>query len=294
MKISQLVLSLLILIGGGVLAMYSADQQKVMDLLVTTHGGGSQITDADATGLRKLNTELDGEVARVSGERAAAVNAAEAARVELRDMRDKCADAKAKYEKDQSELDEWRAKVDDMAKKVEELRSSFASAIEKVKGGDALSVSADSDFATVMESIKSVVGKENARTKELTEKIAEEETVRATATEKLATLKVELNKLNAANEKFFKNYTKNADEFALQGVDLRWKFVSFHAGKDSGLVAGDATPLLLKRGGQVIAPLRIVRITEGLVVAEFSEKDLPAGVVPQVGDSVFRVKPLSR
>lgn len=294
MKISQLVLSLLILIGGGMLAMYSADQQKVMDLLVTTHGGGSQVTDADATGLRKLNTELDSEVARVSGERATAVNAAEAARVELRDMRDKCADAKAKYEKDQGELDEWRAKVDEMAKKVEALRASVSAAIEKVKGSSEMSISADSDFATVMENIKSVVERETATGKELTAKLEEAQAACEAVSKDLAAKQAELAKLKAANEQFFKNYSKNADEFALQGVDLRWKFVSFHAGKESGLVPGDATPLLLKRGGQVIAPLRIVRITEGLVVAEFDEKDLPAGTVPQVGDTVFRVKPLTR
>lgn len=294
MKISQLVLSLLILIGGGMLAMYSADQQKVMDLLVTTHGGGSQVTDADATGLRKLNTELDGEVARVSGERAAAVNAAEAARVELRDMRDKCSDAKDKYEKDVADLEEWRAKVDAMEKKVEELRASFAAAIEKVNGADALGVSSDAEFSTVMESIKGFVEKETARKKELTDRLAEEVATREAATQRLAKEKAELTKLNDANDRFFKNYSKNADEFALEGVDMRWKFVSFRAGKDSGLVPGDATPLLLKRGGQVIAPLRIVRITDGLVVAEFNEKDLAKGVEPQVGDSVFRVKPLTR
>lgn len=294
MKISQLVLSLLILIGGGMLAMYSADQQKVMDLLVTTHGGGSQVTDADATGLRKLNTELDGEVARVSGERAAAVNAAEAARVELRDMRDKCADAKAKFEKDNGELDEWRAKVDEMTEKVGKLKASVETAVAKVKGGSSLDIPAGAPFAEVMENIKSVVERETTQSKEMTAVLEALEAKNAKTTQELAAKKVELDKLKAVNEQFFKNYTKNADEFALQSVDMRWKFVSFHAGKESGLVPGDATPLLLKRGEQVIAPLRIVRITEGLVVAEFDEKDLPAGTVPQVGDTVFRVKPLTR
>ena len=43
MKVSQLVISLLVLLMGAGLAMYSADQQKVMDVLVATHGGGPQV-----------------------------------------------------------------------------------------------------------------------------------------------------------------------------------------------------------------------------------------------------------
>ena len=66
----------------------------------------------------------------------------------------------------------------------------------------------------------------------------------------------------------------------------------FNVGPESGLIAGDATPLLVKRGDVVVAPLRIVTISKGMVVAEYDPKQLVPGVRPEVGDRVFRVKPL--
>ena len=75
-------------------------------------------------------------------------------------------------------------------------------------------------------------------------------------------------------------------------VDARWKFVVFNVGPDSGLVAGDANPMLVKRGNEVITALRIVTISKGMAVAEFDPAKLPAGVRPELGDRVFRVQPL--
>ncbi len=253
MKVSQLVISLLVLILGGGLAMYSADQQKVMELLVATHGGGPQISDADAVGLRKLNVDLDAEVARISGERSAAIDATEGARVEMRDMRDKRNDSQAKLDADKAEL---------------------------------------ADLKIQVEAIKAVVDRENARKQDLETRLEEERTVRTAATEKLAKEKIELNRINGINDRFFKDYMKNGDEFALLAVDMRWRFVAFKVGADSGLVAGDSTPLLVKRGAVEVVRLRIVSVSNGMVVAVFDPATLKPGVRPQVGDRVFRQKPI--
>ena len=85
---------------------------------------------------------------------------------------------------------------------------------------------------------------------------------------------------------------KNGDEFALLAVDMRWRFVAFKVGTDSGLVAGDSTPLLVKRGPIEVVKLRIVSISNGMAVAEFDPATLKPGVRPQVGDLVFRQKPI--
>ena len=292
MKISQLLGSILVLLLAGAGIKYSASQQNVLDVLIATHGGGQQVEASSATGLRKLNLDLDAERGTVSSERAAAVKAAEAARVEMRDAHTKRDDAQAKLDEHKAALDGVRQKVDAMTESVEQLRASFNESMAHIKSSEAIAVDASADFSVVMESIKSVVQNEEKRTEEINERLADWQAARTAATDKLAKEKVELNRLTAINDKFFTDYTKNDDEFPLLAVDSRWKFVVFNVGPDSGLVPGDSTPLLVKRGDVVITPLRIVTISNNMVVAEFEPKNLQPGVRPELGDRVFRVKPL--
>lgn len=291
MKVSQLVISLLVLLMGVGMIMYSADQQQVMDVLVATHGGGPQVADADATGLRKLNSDLDAEVARISGERSAAIEATEGARVEMRDARDKRNDAEAKLAADKAENEDLKVKVDSATKSAVQLRDTYNDALAKLKSEGSLDADT-SDLGALVEAVKAVVDRENARKKDLETQLEEEKVVREAATEKLAKEKVELNRINGINDRFFKDYMKNGDEFALLAVDMRWRFVAFKVGADSGLVAGDTTPLLVKRGPVEVVKLRIISIKDGMVTAEFDPKTLAPGVRPQVGDLVFRQKPL--
>ena len=291
MKVSQLVISILVLLMGVGLVMYSADQQQVMDVLTATHGGGSQVADADATGLRKLNSDLDAEVARISGERAAAIEATEGARVEMRDARDKRNDAEAKLAADKAENEDLKVKVESATKTTVQLRDTYNAALAKLKAEGSLDADT-SDLGSLVEAVKAVVDRENARKKDLETQLEEEKVVRDAATEKLAKEKVELNRINGINDRFFKDYMKNGDEFALLAVDMRWRFVAFKVGTDSGLVAGDTTPLLVKRGPVEVVKLRIISIKDGMVTAEFDPKTLAPGVRPQVGDMVFRQKPL--
>lgn len=292
MKISQLLASILMLAAGGAAIMYSADQQKVMDVLIAAHGGGQQVDASSATGLRKMNQDLDAERGTVASERAAAVKAVEANRIEMRDSNTKRDEAQAKLDADKAELQTVRSKVEAMNESVEKVRVAFNTAVAELKNSEALSVDASADFATVLESIKGVVEREEKRTQEINERLNDWQAARAAATEKLAREKVELNRLTAINDKFFTDYTKNDDEFPVLAVDARWKFVVFNVGSDSGLVAGDANPMLVKRGDEVITALRIVTISKGMAVAEFDPAKLPVGVRPELGDRVFRVQPL--
>lgn len=292
MKISQLLASILVLLAGGAAIMYTADQQKVMDVVIATHGGGQQVDASSATGLRKLNQDLDAERGSVSSERAAAVKGAEAARVEMRDSMVKRDDAQAKLDEHKASLDGVRRKVEAMKESVEELRSSLEAALADIKSSASLDVGSGASTEAVLTSIRGIVEKEQKRTEEITEKLNDWQAARTAATEKLAKEKVELNRLTAINDKFFTDYSKNDDEYPLLAADSRWKFVVFNVGPDSGLIAGDATPLLVKRGDVVVAPLRIVTISKGMVVAEYDPKQLQPGVRPEVGDRVFRVKPL--
>ena len=120
MKISQLLASILVLLAGGAAIMYSSDQQKVMDVLIASHGGGQQVDASSATGLRKLNLDLDAERGTISSERAAAVKAAEAARVEMTDSNVKRNEAQAKLDEHKEALDGVRRNVQAMKKKAAE------------------------------------------------------------------------------------------------------------------------------------------------------------------------------
>lgn len=292
MKISQLLVSILVLLAGGAAIMYSADQQKVMDVVIAVHGGGQQVDASSASGLRKLNQDLDAERGSVASERAAAVKTVEANRVEMRDSLTKRDEAQTKLDGHKAELSDVRAKVDAMNESVEKVRVAFNAALAEMKNSEALSVDASADFATVLESIKGVVEREEKRTEEINERLNDWQSARAAATEKLAKEKVELNRLTAINDKFFNDYSKNDDEFPLLAVDARWKFVVFNVGPDSGLIAGDANPLLVKRGNEVITKLRIVTISKGMVVAEYDPAQLRPGIRPELGDRVFRDEPM--
>ncbi len=293
MKISQLLVSVLILLAGGAAVMYSADQQKVMDVMIATHGGGQQVDASSATGLRKLNQDLDAERGTAAAERAAAIKAAEAARVEMRDSQVKRDEIQAKLAEHKASLDDVRAEVKAMQSKVKTLVDAFKTAMADIKSSEALNVDATvDDFAPVMEAIKEEVKRQEAITEEQN-KLLEDYTELATKKrEELAALKVELNRLTAINDKFFTDYNKNDDEYPLLAVDSRWKFVVFNVGQDSGLIPGDSTPVLVKRGNVVIAPVRIVSISNGVAIAEYDIKKLTPGVRPEVGDRAFRVKPL--
>lgn len=292
MKISQLLASILVLLAGGAAIMYSADQQKVMDVLIAVHGGGQQVDASSATGLRKLNLDLDAERASVSAARAEAVKAAEAARVEMRDSILKRDDAQTKYAEHKESLDSVRRKVKSMEESVQTLRESLNKALAQLKNSASLEVSSSATAEEVLNAVRAIVEKEQKRTEEITEKLNDWKASRTAATEQLAKEKVELNRLSAVNDKFFSDYSKNDDEYPILASDSRWKFVVFNVGPDSGLIAGDATPLLVKRGDVVVAPLRIVSISKGMVIAEYDVKKLVPGVRPEVGDRVFRVKPL--
>ncbi len=292
MKISQLLASILVLLAGGAAIMYSADQQKVMDVLITIHGGGQQVDASGATGLRKLNLDLDAERGTVSSERAAAVKGAEAARVEMRDSQMKRDEAATKLAEHKEALDGVRRKVKNMEEKVDQLRSSLSAALKELKDAAPLELGEGASAEDVLNGIRSVVEREQKRTEEISARLNDWKAARTAATEKLAKEKVELNRLTAVNDKFFTDYQKNADEYPILASDSRWKFVVFNAGPDSGLVPGDATPLLVKRMDEVVAPLRIISVSKGMVVAEYDPKKLVPGVRPEVGDRVFRVKPL--
>lgn len=295
MKLSQLAISLLVLVAGGALVYVSGQQQKAMTIVTYTHGGGSQIANTDATGLRALNNELNATAAKVAGERATAVNATESARVEVRDQKDKCSLAEDALKAKQAER---KSLEDELAKQKEDktLGSWVSDAKQQSAGSSDLDAIIDMcsdetpDYDGAVEKLGEIYkaqGEEAETLQKNLTKVGEELTAQEAELKKQQT---ELARLNEINDRFFREYTKNGQEFTIDGADASWKYVTFRVGADSGLVKDE--PLLVKRGSTVITVLRITSIKDGQIIAEFDTEALPAGLRPAVGDRVFRLKPL--
>ncbi len=290
MKISQLII-VVILAGLGVAGIkYSLDQGTIMNLLIAAHGGGPLVQDADATGLRKEKSTLTLEAATAANQRAEAVKVSDSARLEMIDNRNKRDDAKSQLERDTAEHEDWQAKVAQAEARVAQIKEEYENAAAHLKNipemGD------ETELSAAMENLKSIVQKAKDDQKQFTADLQNKVSIREEATKKVANETVELEGVKAINDRFFANYTKNKDEYPILAVNTRWNFVVFNAGKDSGLVAGDTTPILLKRGDTLLTRLRVLSVNGDQVVAEYDPTQLPAGVRIQTGDLAFREKPL--
>lgn len=285
MKIVPLI-TIIATLGLGVAGwMYSSHQQTTMKLVVGAVGG------VDGTsGLKAANQALDATMATAATERKTALEASAQAGIMLQRSAESLAAA-------EQVLEEEQGKLADMLEKVEEARANQAAYQAEM---DALlayfrslpALSNVSDVSEAVATLAEVVATERERGQVLATELEEKVTVREAAARRVAGETAELARLDSANRRFEEEYRKNDDEFSILAVDTRWKFVVISVGRDSGLVAGDTTPLIVKRGGSLIATLRITSVSNGQVIAEYNAEELPAGVVLEVGDRVFVQKPI--
>ncbi len=290
MKISHLLIVLLVAAVGGAGIYYTSAQKSVMNALIAGHGGGPLVDDSQAGGLRKALKDAEGLAATASTERSAAVDACSSAQVNMVDSLNKRNDSQSKLDRDKGELSDWQGKVKRAQERVEQIKAEFQAAVAELQNVPELG--GESDLTTAMEKLRTVVEQERERNNELKTEHEDKVTVREALTAKVAKETAEWLHVKGINDTFFENYTKNKDEFEILVVDTKWNFVAFNVGKDSGLVAGDSTPLLAKRGDTLLANLRIISINDGRVIAQYDPQQVPAGLKIQPGDRVFREKPI--
>ncbi len=283
MKIAPL-LAIILTLGLGVAGfMYSSQQQTTMKLVIGAAAGPD-----GTTGLKAVNQNLEGSVASISGERKKAIEAAAEAVTMLQRSAEELSAVENALAAEESKLEDMKEKVkgakanqEAIQKELDELLAFFRTLLPNV-----------SDLNEAVSTLKSTVSENKELVSTLSTELESKVTVREAAAKKVAAATTELEKLDGANRRFEDEYRKNDDEFTVLAVDARWKFVVFNAGKDSGIVAGDSSPLLVKRGDAMIAKLRVISVTGGQVVAEFKSEELPAGVMLEVGDRVFMQKPI--
>ena len=285
MKIVPLI-AMIATMGLGVAGwMYSNQQQTTMKLVVGASGG----TDG-ATGLKAANRNLDGRVAAISGERKKALEAGTEAFTLMQRSAEEVSQAEAELTRQQDALAEMKARVEEAKGSQGEIQAELDALLAFFRSLPALS--GVSDLNEAVATLESTVTQEKQRSSTLKTELEEKATVRAAAAKKVAELSAELARLDGANRRFEEEYRKNDDEFMVLAVDKSFNFVVFTVGKDSGLIASDTDPVLVKRGSELIAKLRIVSISNGQVIAEFNPSELAPGVNIEVGDRVFKQKPI--
>ena len=287
MKIVPLT-SIILILGLGIFGYtLCSDQATTMNLAIGASGGS---TDTEPSGLRQTNKDLEVEVATISKERADSLKQQKDAFVMMQRAVEERDTAERKLEENKESRAEWEDKVKEAQARVDEVNKERESVLAMLRSMPALG--SDIDLASAVEKLASVVEEEKKNQEQMKKDLEEKAVVRESATAKVAKAQAELDRMTDINEKFAREYTKNADEFSILAVDPRWKYVVFNAGKDSGIVAGSTTPMLVKRGSEPIITLRIVSVTGGQVVAEYDTEQLPEGLQLEVGDKVFRQKPL--
>lgn len=295
MKISQLVVSLLVLALGGALCYFSAEQQQVMDVLVQTHGGGSQIAQADATGLRALNKELEGEAAKVSGDRSTAINGTESARVEMNDQKAKCADALAALKAKQDEKKQLEAEIEKQKALTADtgwvaVSTTAAHGLSELDSIIEDMSSETPDYDSAVEKMGTTYKAQAEEAETLAKALTKSTAAKDAAQTELTKQKAELARLNDINERFCQEYRKNGREYTITGVDGGWRYITFEAEGDSGIIRNDV--LLIVRGNTVIAPVKIAAVKGNQITAEVDLELMTPGLHPSTGDRVVRLKPL--
>lgn len=287
MKIAPLI-AIIATLGLGVAGwMYSSQQQTTMKLVIGATAGPD-----GASGMKAVNQTLDGRVASVSGERKKALEASAEAHTLMQRSAEELSEAEGELARQEAARDEMAAKVKEAKEHQAALQEENEALLAFFRGLPVEGMSGVSDLEEAAARFEEVVKAEKERTTTLSTTLDELKTVLDAAVKKVESERAELARLDGANRRFEEEYRKNGDEFTILNVNERYRFVVFNVGKDSGLVASDSHPLLVKRNGEMLAKLRVRSIDGGQVVAEFDADELPKGVRLMAGDRVFRQKPI--
>lgn len=290
MKISQLALVLLVLCLGGAGLYYSLEQQKEYELIVALHGGGPQIDDADAQGLRKESKALTSTQATLAESRSKALAEAKASKVAMRDMRATSEETNRQLEEANREIAVQEKRYLAAQEKLKKIADTIAAAAEQASQSS-LKIEPDATLPQIVETIKQEVTRLMTEQKELAAEKEDLATLLAAARDKVAKEQVELANLLKQADDARKLLAENADEYSVAAVDNRWNFVVINIGPNSSLGVGDDNQLIVKRDGDSIARLRVVSIDGGQVVADFDPTQLKKGQRIEIGDRAIRAKP---
>lgn len=295
MKITHIALVSLVMLLSFAGIKYSMDQQKVMTLIVNTHGGGS--LKKTGAGLIQANKELDIEINEIAQQRANAVKVSDEKRLIMADKHTKCDDSQAVLATKVEALAIAETNQQEAEARLTELNDNYNKAIAELKHGvgDRLREFADEENVSVfIDALSTFVQEEQAKLAALNTTLDEREVLRLAIIERLAASDTKAKELEAMDAKFRAEYARNANEYVIDAINTRWHFIVFTASENAQLIPGDTIPLLAKRGDVALNKLRIQKVNGRQIIAAYNPADVPAGLSIQVGDRVYRKYPIGR
>lgn len=284
MKILSFVSVFVVLGLTGAAVMYSMQQQSIMEMVVKASGGlsaegGMSDVQRDA---RKVSEEAGvkaDEARKLTEEQYTALNGAGQA-IEKREAAERTLEENVTYRDTMAaELESTKERHAEAQKRADEMLATMRTLEDLANVAD---------LSEAVATFEDVVAKAKEKKAELEPELESLVTAREAATKKVAAETTELARLNKINRDFEAVYRKNAREYVVRVVDPARNIVIFTAGRESGLVAGDSTPLIVKRGKTTIATLRVESINGSEVVAKFTTAP---GQRISVGDNIIHEKP---
>lgn len=284
MKLLPVILSVTVL-GLSVGAWYYSDQQQsVMNMAIKVSGGSSAQEGMSAV-QREARSQADeasvaaSEAAKKTQAQYIALNGAGQA-IEKREAAERQRDENISYR-------------DGMAAELESTKERHADAQERAEAmlttmRELEDLSSVSDLSEAVATFQEIVEQAKEKKAELEPELESLITAREAATKKVADETTELARLDKINRDFEATYRKNSREYVVRVVDPARNIVIFTAAKDSGLVAGDTTPLIVKRNKATVATLRVESIKNNEVVAKYTAAP---GYKIRVGDNIIHEKP---
>lgn len=284
MKLLPVILSVSVL-GLSIGAWYYSDQQQSVMTMAVKVSGGSSAQDGMSAIQREARSQAD--EASVAASAAAektkaqyiALNGAGQA-IEKREAAERTRDENISYRDGMAaELESTKERHADAQQRAEEMLATMRELED---------LSSVSDLSEAVATFQEIVEQAKEKKAELEPELESLITAREAATKKVADETTELARLDKINRDFEANYRKNSREYVVRVVDPARNIVIFTASKDSGLVAGDTTPLIVKRNKATVATLRVESIKNDEVVAKFTTAP---GYKIRVGDKIFHEKP---
>lgn len=284
MKILPYILSVSVL-GLTFCAWYYSDQQQaVMKMAVKVSGG-----KADQEGMSAVQRN-----ARAASDETllAATGAADKTREQYKNLTGPGGTIENRKTAEDTR-DKQIAYRDGMAAELESTKERHADAQERAEAMLATmreleDLSSVADLSEAVETFQSIVQDAKDKKSQLEPELESLIAARDAATKKVADETTELARLDKINRDFEANYRKNAREYVVRVVDPARNIIIFNVPKDSGLVVGDTTPLIVKRNNVTVATLRVESIKDNEVVAKYTSA--PRQRI-RIGDNIIHEKP---
>jgi uncharacterized protein HemX len=209
---------------------------------------------------------------------------------QLNDKKTELADAKKSHQEAQDKRDQTSAEVSSLEQSLKRQEKQIADAKGELEKVDIQQKEVDLAVKKLdgIKSVAELIEKEKALKDTLAEKKAakaEVETKLGSATKHAAVVETQVLDLEKKKIERAKTIALNGLEATVVAVNREWGFVMVNAGMSLGVSASSS--LLVKRGEELIARLRIVTLAPDMVVCDVVPETIAEGARVMPGDKVI-------